>query len=224
MYLYHRRTPISNRIFTPLLMENQKHGVPDEDLEGYIIDFRAGDYSRLGELLNAYLFLLRHISTQYYVLVKHFQKDVGEDILSVAIISFIDGCHNLEKLQDNGLIGFLISKVHTAISMFMSDLRLVNPPRGSLHHLKKKGIVIQEIECIDPEGFYIDPKQNHVDYIQLEEIVEQSILTRRDRVVMNMKREGHSLQEIAEAINRSVPTVSKVLDAMKERICEKLNS
>jgi RNA polymerase sigma factor (sigma-70 family) len=223
MFLSKKRLA-SSRFYSPIFnAKNENKGLSDAEIKEIVAEFKVGNFEKLDYLVKSYMRLLQHIAGQYVGAFFNFK----DDIASVSVLAFIQGCKDIDKLKDDNLIGYLLNKVHSDISIYIGQVSVIGPKRGSVHHFNKLNITrptIRDIDDVAIKDLLVDRKANHVKFCELKELVNDSILSREERIIMDYKMQGYTLEEIASMMRRSRGNVARIIETVKDRLCEKLNT
>ena len=171
-----------------------------------------GDKSVIPEIIDGHMKLIIHIASQY----ASYGGD-GLDYISEGLLAAVTIC-NKDCLKDNEITGLIVCAVHRKISNYIARQRYKKKHEQVVSYKADSEINEGETKDYSPE------KSEYGDYklVDMLEIMELQIRSPEEREIVQLKREGYTLDEIAEKTGMSRTSVFRLFSAFQRRFKDAL--
>lgn len=157
---------------------------------------KAGDSSVISDIIKGHLALLLKIAGQYSAVV----IDNG-DFVSVGLLGMLEGCLS-GKLQDSNITTFLACRAHAAIGNHVRANRLI---KGG-----KKVVPLDHSDLLAEDR----------PLLEIEELLAMIIKTPLEQQIVDLRKQGYTVREIAARLGCSKSFVDNQLSLLHRRFKE----
>lgn len=165
-----------------------------EVLTDMVSRYRAGDLTLRDELITCYYGLAMRIASQF----ARQHPEQSDDLIGEAMLALTRAVDLAQKvLYDDGLTSFVLYKLHYGLKEYIRVQR----------HRQMSTV---------PTGYEPGRLCERQQEIDAEELLNG--LSKRDRQIMELKAEGHTVREIADVIGLNFGHVSRRLETIRRRL------
>lgn len=175
-----------------------------------VVKLKAGDKSVTNELILGHLRLAIYIAGIYSRLSPKRKRD----LLCEAYLALVEATNKADKdwhvnVEYTRYIAFTIHRA--CVNYYYAD-RLIRIPQTTrcLHKIKDKKILTeQEL----PNRINVSP----LSVMILNEKLNESITTERERIVIDLKKQGYTQREVGEILGLDQTSISKTISHVEKR-------
>jgi DNA-directed RNA polymerase specialized sigma subunit len=179
----------------------------DKRIHELLNQLKEGKKYPIDEIVQRHIKLAICISSQYAL----FAPQKAHDFVSEALLSILICCNTIEKMKDDNLTGYIISRIHSKLSKALQEDNLIRIPRTSSYRRRKEGK-----EIILPVR-NIEYTNHNIKLLQIEDLIKKSIKTKQEKEVITLRRCSYTDHEIASILDLSPSRIAQIRTEVYER-------
>ncbi len=187
--------------------------IDEESLERRVIALRLGDMSQAQPITIQLMRLVMSLVANF----AHPRRT--PDLIGVALLTLVESVNDApEKLVDNNIIPYVSANINWRLKDFIDNDHVFRVPSSTLRALKRKGV---EVQLHLRSGLSYDAiARPEAPSLELREMLQKIVHNDREKMVLQMRSEGHVLETIAESLGVSVSLIHKMKSELRERFME----
>lgn len=175
------------------------------DLKNLVARFRRGDKSVRDDIIAGHINLAKYLAGR--------SRASYQDAVGVALMELVESVDKAgDVLEDDNIQYYLTAKIKRRLAKHAVEDRLIRVPPESRR--RKKLALHNKVEAYE----YVDGHEEVS--LEFKEAAKRSASCVKDVVILDLKMQGYTIEEIAAKMGLSKSKVHRDLEGIKERFAK----